>query len=434
MTVTDTTVQVERRAALAAWDPEDVEAWERSGHGIARRNLIASVFSEHIGFSIWTVWSVLVLFLGPDYGFEPAQKFLLTAVPALVGSVLRIPYTLAVSAFGGRRWTIISSLLLLVPTLAAAVVLRPGVEFGTLLLVAALAGVGGGNFASSMANINAFYPQRLKGWALGINAGAGNLGVAAVQLVGLLVLAIAGAQHPTLVLAVYVPFIVAAALLAARTMDDIPVRADVNAMTSLARLPHAWVVSFLYIGTFGSFIGFGFAFGQVLLVQFPEQFTSPLSAAYLTFLGPLIGSVVRPLGGRLADRIGGATVTAWCFAALAVSASLVLFASLTQSLGLFVIGFVALFTVSGAGNGSTFKMIAVVMPDRRRASALMGVAGAIGGLGGVLVNIAFRQSFLTTGSGDSAYAVFIGTYVLMLVVTWAVYLRPRRSGSAAWAS
>ena len=206
---------------------------------------------------------------GPAYGVDPAGKFLLTALPALVGSVLRIPYTLAVAKFGGRNWTVVSALLLLVPCVAAALVLEPGVSYGTLLAVAALAGVGGGNFASSMANINAFYPQRLKGWALGLNAGGGNLGVAAVQLVGLVVLATAGAAHPRLVLAFYIPLIVIAALGAALFMDNLAdARNDKRALRDATRDPHTWVMSFLYIGTFGSFIGFGFAFGQVLQVQF----------------------------------------------------------------------------------------------------------------------------------------------------------------------
>ena len=166
------------------WRPEDVGFWENGGKQVARRNLVFSILSEHIGFSVWTMWSVLVLFLGPKYGFAPEDKFLLTSVPALVGSVLRLPYTFAVAKFGGRTWTVFSALLLLVPLAGMLAVLKPGVSLNTLLLVAALAGVGGGNFASSMANINTFYPDRLKGRALGLNAGGGNLGVAAVQLVG----------------------------------------------------------------------------------------------------------------------------------------------------------------------------------------------------------------------------------------------------------
>jgi MFS transporter, NNP family, nitrate/nitrite transporter len=162
------------------WRAEDGEFWETTGKAVARRNLIYSVFSEHIGFSIWSVWSVLVLFLGPNYGFDPVQKFLLTAAPTLVGALLRLPYTFAVGKFGGRNWTIVAALLLLVPSIMIAIVLQPGVSFNTLLIVSLFAGVGGGNFASSMTNINAFYPARLKGWALGVNAGGGNLGVPAV--------------------------------------------------------------------------------------------------------------------------------------------------------------------------------------------------------------------------------------------------------------
>ncbi|MCW2811530.1 MAG: nitrate/nitrite transporter, partial [Friedmanniella sp.] len=184
------------------WRPENGEFWESTGKVVARRNLIFSVISEHIGFSIWSLWSVLVLFLGKDYGFDPAQKFLLTAMPTLVGALLRIPYTFAVGTFGGRNWTIVGALLLLIPATLIAVVLQPGVSFNTLLVISLFAGVGGGNFASSMTNINAFYPDRLKGWALGVNAGGGNLGVPVVQLVGLLVLATLGATHPRAMVAI----------------------------------------------------------------------------------------------------------------------------------------------------------------------------------------------------------------------------------------
>src|SRR4051812_13393743 len=203
------------------WSPEDSTFWNNGGSRVARRNLYFSIFSEHIGFSVWTLWSVLVLFLGPAYGIDPAGKFLLTTAPAALGSLVRLPYTFAVARFGGRNWTVFSATLLLVPTMLAAVVLEPGVSYGTLLAVACVAGVGGGNFASSMANINAFYPQRLKGWALGVNAGGGNLGVPVVQLVGLLVLATAGAAHPRLVPLVYLPLIVLAALGAALRMDNL---------------------------------------------------------------------------------------------------------------------------------------------------------------------------------------------------------------------
>ncbi|MGY1782518.1 MFS transporter [Geodermatophilus sp. SYSU D01036] len=427
------------------WRPEDPQFWETTGKRVARRNLFFSVFSEHVGFSVWSLWSVVVLFLPePVFGIDPAGKFLLTTLPTALGAAVRLPYTFAVATFGGRNWTIVSAALLLVPTVATAVVLEPGVSYTTLLVVSCLAGVGGGNFASSMANINAFYPDRLKGWALGLNAGGGNLGVPVIQLVGLLVLATAGVEHPRIVLLVYVPLIVVAAVGAALLMDNLTTaRNQPRAMREAAREPHTYVMSFLYIGTFGSFIGFGFAFGQVLQNQFGADFATPLAAASLTWLGPLLGSLVRPLGGSLADRFGGARITFWTFVAMAGGAAVVFTASQVGSLPLFVVGFVLLFVLSGVGNGSTYKMIPAISrtqawqrvaagadpaaADRqalRTSGALIGIAGAVGAVGGVLVNLAFRQSFLTTGSGDAAYLVFIAFYAVCVAVTWAVYLRP----------
>jgi NNP family nitrate/nitrite transporter-like MFS transporter len=355
---------------------------------------------------------------------------------------VRLPYTFAVARFGGRNWTVVSALLLLVPMVAAAFVVKPGVSYGTLLAVAALTGVGGGNFASSMTNINSFYPQRLKGLALGLNAGGGNVGVAAVQIVGLVVLATAGKDHPRVMLGVYLPLIVLAALGAALFMDNIAhVRNEKRAMRDATRDAHTWVLSLLYIGTFGSFIGFGFAFGQVLQNQFAAHFLTagkvdPVKVAYLTFLGPLVGSLIRPVGGWLADRVGGSRTTFWNFLAMAACAGVVLVASEQKSLPLFFVGFVALFVLSGVGNGSTYKMIPAVFrakatarggadehEARRMANAVIGIAGAIGAFGGVLVNVAFRQSFLSSGTGNAAYLGFIAYYVLCAALTWAVYVR-----------
>ncbi|GGP43750.1 nitrite reductase small subunit NirD [Streptomyces abikoensis] len=416
-----------RTRTLTDWRPEEPGFWERTGSRVARRNLLVSVFTEHIGFSVWSMWSVLVLFLGPEYGIDPAGKFTLTAVPTVVGGLLRLPYTYAVARFGGRAWTVLSSLLLLVPTLLMAAVLRPGVSFTTLLLVASVAGVGGGNFASSMANINAFYPARLKGRALGVNAGVGNIGVPAVQLAGLLVLATAGAGHPALLPLAYVPLVVLATLAALRWTDDLPaVRATRPALREIVGDGHTWGISLLYIGTFGSFIGFSFAFGLVLQTQFHDQFDTPVKVAGLTFAGPLLGSLARPYGGALADRLGGARVTLAVFAAMAASSALVLAAARAHWVAVFFAGFIALFVLSGLGNGSTYRMIPAVHGTRAdRATTLIGFAGAVGALGGVLVNVAFRQSFLSTGNGDWAYAGFLVFYGVCAGVTYGVYGRRR---------
>ncbi|MEU3097172.1 nitrate/nitrite transporter [Streptomyces sp. NPDC006967] len=420
---------------IQQWDPEDETFWNRTGERVARRNLLYSVLSEHIGFSVWTMWSVLVLFMGPEYGLTPADKFLLTSMVTLVGAVVRVPYTFAVAVFGGRNWTVISAGLLLVPTVAAFAVMEPGTSFSTFLLVGLLAGIGGGNFASSMTNINAFFPLRKKGWALGLNAGGGNIGVPVIQIAALAIIGASGG--PRVLLGLYIPLIVVAAVLAARYMDNLAtVRNDTGAAKDAARDPHTWIMSFLYIGTFGSFIGYSFAFGQVLQSQFGR---TPLQAAYVTFIGPLLGSLIRPVGGWLADRYGGSRITLWNFVAMGAATAVLIAASMQRSLALFTVAFVVLFVLTGLGNGSTYKMIPGIFQakalarglggeeaaayGRRLSGAAMGLIGAVGALGGVGINLAFRQSFLSYGSGTGAFVAFLACYAVCFAVTWAVYLR-----------
>jgi NNP family nitrate/nitrite transporter-like MFS transporter len=423
------------------WNPEDEGFWTRTGAKIANRNLWFSILSEHIGFSIWTMWSVLVLFMGPEYHIDAAGKFLLVSIPTLVGSILRLPYTFAVARFGGRNWTIVSAALLLIPTILAAIVMHPGTSFATFLVVAAIGGLGGGNFASSMTNINAYFPESRKGWALGLNAGGGNIGVPVIQLIGLLIIATAGTGAPRILLGVYIPLIVIAAVCAATWMDNLSsVRNDTGAFSEAVKHNQTWLMAFLYIGTFGSFIGYSFAFGLVLQNQFGR---TPLQAAAVTFIGPLLGSLIRPVGGRLADRIGGAKVTFWNFIAMAVALAIIIWASAIDSLGVFTAGFVLLFMLTGIGNGSTYKMIpaifrgeakvaiaggaeerAALARARRLSGATIGIVGAVGALGGLFINLAFRQAFMTAKTGDPAYWSFLAFYVVCAAVTFAYYLRP----------
>ncbi|KOT33972.1 major facilitator transporter [Streptomyces caelestis] len=440
-----------QRTWLTGWDPEDEDAWRRGGRRVAHRNLTLSVLSEHIGFSVWTLWSVLVLFMTPETGlvFAPGEKFLLVATPTIAGALLRLPYSYAVTRFGGRDWTVFATLILLVPAgLALYFVRQPGTPLWVFLLIGALGGVGGGTFASSMTNITAFFPQRHQGWALGLNAGGGNLGVAAVQLIGLAVIHTTGYGHPEYVAAVYLPLIVVVAVLAARLMDNVDaVRTAPKVQREAARCSDTWWISLLYIGTFGSFIGFGFAFGLVLQYEFG---TSPVQAMGYTFLGPLLGSLSRPLGGRLADRLGGARVTLWNFLGMATGTTLLVVASLTGSFGLFVGGFTALFVLGGLGNGSTYKMIPGAFARRaevavtggadaaqafararRLSGAAIAVAGAVGALGGAAINVAFTVSYADgSGSGTPAFLSFLAYYGVCVLIIRFVYLRrevPRAS-------
>ncbi|MCK0177239.1 NarK/NasA family nitrate transporter [Mycolicibacterium sp. F2034L] len=441
---------------ITDWDPEDVVAWEAGNKFIARRNLIWSVAAEHIGFSVWSIWSVMVLFMPESvYGFSAGDKFLLGATATLVGACLRIPYTLATARFGGRNWTVFSAFVLLIPTVGTMLLLaNPGLPLWPYLLCAALAGFGGGNFASSMTNINAFYPQRLKGWALGLNAGGGNIGVPMVQLVGLLVIAVAGNRQPYWVCAVYLVALAVAGIGAALYMDNLEQhRIDSSAMKDILRVKDTWVISLLYIGTFGSFIGFAFAFGQVLQINFAAggqtAAEASLHAAQIAFIGPLLGSLSRVYGGKLADRIGGGRVTLAVFAGMILAAGILVTvstlddasagAATTATMTGYVIGFIALFLLSGIGNGSVYKMIPSIFEARSRSlavseadrvawsramsGALIGFAGAVGALGGVGINLALRQSYLSSGSATAAFWAFAAFYVLASIVTWHRYVR-----------
>ncbi|HZU45652.1 MAG TPA: nitrate/nitrite transporter [Mycobacterium sp.] len=445
-----------RSHLITDWDPEDRVAWEAGNKKIARRNLIWSVVAEHLGFSIWSIWSVMVLFMPQAvYGFSAADKFLLGATATLVGACLRIPYTLATATFGGRNWTTFSAFALLIPTLGTLWLLaHPGLPLWMYLVCAALAGFGGGNFASSMTNINAFYPQRLKGWALGINAGGGNIGVPMIQLVGLLVIAVAGNRSPYWVCAVYLVLLAIAGIGAALFMDNLQQhKIDVTAMRDILSERDTWIVAMLYIGTFGSFIGFSFAFGQILQINFiaggQTAAQAALHSAQIAFIGPLLGSISRVYGGRLADRIGGGRITLVTFSGMILAASLLITvstiddhragpATVTTMVG-YVVGFVALFVLSGIGNGSVYKMIPSIFEARSRSlalsehdrqqwsramsGALIGFAGAIGALGGVGINLALRQSYLTSGSATAAFWVFVVCYIGAAALTWLRYVR-----------
>jgi NNP family nitrate/nitrite transporter-like MFS transporter len=485
------------------WDPEDERFWEATGRRIARKNLALSIFAEHFGFSIWVLWTIVVINLGNvGISLSLAEAFWLTAVPNLIGAALRIPYTFAVPCFGGRAWTTVSASMLLLPALLVAIVVPSGwlaaqehaTQLWILLACAATAGVGGGNFSSSMANISFFYPEGRKGLALGLNAAGGNLGVAVTQLliplviiVGVPAAAVKLPEHEVhLAYAglVWLPFIVAAALGAWRYMDSLTqARSDGRAYALALKQPQTWVMSLLYIGTFGSFIGYSFALPLVIKNTFPEFLAGhPFIATYLAglaFVGALVGSVARPLGGWLSDRIGGAKVTLAVFLGMGVLTLSAIVGVRQHSFRLFFSSFMAIFLLAGMGNGSTYRMIPSIfgalgrraveeqgadptetaLSFKRQAAAVIGIAGAIGAFGGFLIQVVLRQASLGVSAlvraaespaerlaiaqahadwSISALWVFLAAYVVFAGMTWFCYLRRsvavERISSLAYAS
>jgi NNP family nitrate/nitrite transporter-like MFS transporter len=314
-----------------------------------------------------------------------------------------------------------------------------------MALAAASAGLGGGNFASSMANISYFFPEKERGFAWGLNAAGGNIGVSTVQLlvpivVGMALIPGAGAGlHLENAGLIWLPLIALSVAGAWFGMENLSsARANVADQVVVARRAHTWILSFLYIGTFGSFVGFSAALPLLLKTQFPEMTTN------LAFLGALVGSVARPLGGKLADRLGGARLTFAAFLGMSIVGIGLLWAIQNHDIFWFLAAFLGLFLATGNGNGSTFRMIPSIFRElhlkhasgpeaeakalaraKRETAAVIGLASAIGALGGYFIPRQFGASIKATGGPGLAVTYFVGFYVLCLAVTWFCYLRNR---------
>jgi NNP family nitrate/nitrite transporter-like MFS transporter len=454
-----------QRQRIAEWNPEDAASWSAGNSRIARRNLIWQVVTVHIAFSIFYLWSVMVLFMPREvYGFSTGDKLLIAATASLVGALARIPYAVAGARFGGRNWAVLSSLVLLIPTAGTMWLLaHPGLPLWPYLVCAALTGLGGGSYTSSMANAEGFYPQRLKGLALGLTGGLANLGSAAVQIVGLVVLATAGHEAPYLVCSFYLVLLAIGGLGAALFMDNLHYRIDMSHFKAALKVPDSWGIAVLYLCASGSFLGFAFAFGEVLehnfIISGQSHGQAALHAAQVAFIGPLLGSLARVVGGHLSDRFGGGRVTVLVFGASILAGGLLVAVSthddltrgpggpvtLATTVG-YVVGFIALFVFCGAAKGAVYKLIPTMFELRSRAldvsdaerrhwarvmsGTLIGFAGAFGALGGVGISLVLRQSYDSTGTETPAFWIFFICYIAATVLAWARYVRPQRAGGS----
>jgi NNP family nitrate/nitrite transporter-like MFS transporter len=341
--------------------------------------------------------------------------------------------------------------LLIPTTLVALLVARPTTPFWLMAIAAATAGLGGGNFASSMANISFFFPDSEKGYALGLNAAGGNIGVSTVQLLIPIVLGLpvfnlflarplgAGQIYLQNAGLFWLPLIAIAVVGAALYMNNlVNARSTFRDQTVIVRRKDTWVMAWLYVGTFGSFIGYSAAFPLLLKTQFPEM------AMNLAFLEPLVGSIARPLGGKLADRIGGARVTLANFVAMGLATAGVIHFVLQRSFVGFLAIFLVLFVTTGVGNGSTFRMIPVIFrrhhlrdarhagpggearaleTARRESAAVLGFTSAIGACGGYLIPRSFGASIHATGNAETALMGFLTFYLTCIAMTWWFYAR-----------
>lgn len=449
---------------LNQWEPENERFWKASGEQVASRNLWISIPALMLAFIVWSLWSVVVVNLDKSgFHFTKNELFWLTALPALSGATLRIFYSFLVPIFGGRRFTAISTASLLIPAVGMGFALSdPSTSYTTLLVLALLCGLGGANFSSSMANISFFFPKARKGFATGMNAGIGNLGVSVVQFVTPIVISTAvfsgllgsgqtfvdkGVEHSIWLQNagfVWVPLIVVSSLAAWYGMNDIAdAKASLREQAVIFRRAHNWLMCILYVGTFGSFIGFSAGLALLTKAEFPS-----INPTAYAFLGPLAGALTRPLGGWISDRLGGARVTLWTFIAM-IAAVFGVIAFLPQggvggNFAGFLAMFVALFALTGIGNGSTFRMIPVIFQTQhqraaegkgtaaqqcalseanKESAAVLGFAGAMGAYGGFFIPKGFGTAIAATGSPVAALQAFIGFYVICTLVTWFFYAR-----------
>ncbi|NOZ55017.1 MAG: MFS transporter [Gammaproteobacteria bacterium] len=451
-----------RRVWLSNWRPEDDEFWKTTGRAIANRNLWLSMPALLLSFAVWVVWSVVVVEL-PKAGFQfsTSELFWLAALPGLSGALLRMLYSFMVPIFGGRNWAVFSTASLLLPTLwMSLAVQNPETHYAIFVVIALLCGVGGGNFSSSMANISFFFPKRMQGAALGLNAGVGNLGVAVAQAVVPMViyggaLFVLGGESQTVIEAgvekpiwlqnagyIWVPFILLSTFAAWFGMNNIRnVQASFSEQTSVFTRKHAWLGSWLYTGTFGSFIGFAVGLPMLLATQFPDS-----GLLKYAFVGPLLGALVRPLGGWLSDRMGGVSLTFWSFAVMAIAMFGVLLClpdnGNAGNASVFYMLFLLLFLMAGVGNGSVFHMIPNIFhtihqrwsagQDEARkmlakhqaeteSAVALGFSASIAALGGFFIPIALAISTSLNGNPYAAMVVFGVFYLSCMWVAWGWY-------------
>lgn len=447
---------------LKEWKPENDAFWNNKGKAIARRNLVISVACLLLAFCVWMLFSAIAVNLNKvGFKFTTDQLFLLTALPSLSGAILRVPYSFMVPVFGGRYWTVLSTVILIIPCVWLGFAIQnPATPFEVFMIIALLCGFAGANFASSMGNISFFFPKARQGSALGINGGMGNLGVSVMQMVAPLVitlpmfvfLGVHGVQQEdgsSLWLAnaawIWAPLLLIATVAAWFGMNDIASsKASIRSQLPVLKRAHLWILSLLYLATFGSFIGFSAGFAMLAKTQFPE-----VNILKLAFFGPFIGALARSAGGMISDRFGGVRVTLINFIFMALFSALLFLTLPGSGSGNFVAFyavFMGLFLTAGLGSGSTFQMIAVIFrritiyrvklkggteQQAQQAAvtdtaAALGFISAIGAVGGFFIPKAFGSSLALTGSPVGAMKVFLVFYVVCVLLTWLVYGRPQR--------
>ena len=433
------------RTWLDKWVPEDAGFWEATGKRLAWRTLIITTLNLTMAFVVWFVVSALVVRL-PNVGFKlsPTELFWLIAMPGLAAGILRTLHTFLIPIYGTRHVVTVSTLTLLIPfTGWFYAVQHPEIPYWVLLVFAFLAGLGGGNFSSFMPSTSLFFPKRLVGTALAIQAGVGNFGVSVVQfvtpwIISFGVFGILGGgpqvftpaegnpkpiwlQNATLI---YVPFLLLFIPAAWIGLKSVPVRANFREQLDIFGNKNTWMMTSLYLMTFGTFSGFSATFPMLIKQVYGVLPGGPDPLTY-AFFGPLVGSMARVLAGPISDRFGGAIVTHFAGIGLLACTIGVVFYTQPSSMAefpVFVGLMLAVFFFSGVGNASTFKQMPTIF-EPRQASGVIGFAAAMAAFGPFLWGSLIGVSFSATGSVNAFLCGLIVFYMINILINWWYYAR-----------
>jgi NNP family nitrate/nitrite transporter-like MFS transporter len=444
-TIVETTAAPARKGRwLARWEPENEAFWSAEGKGLAWRTLGITTANLIMAFIVWFLVSALVVRL-PAIGFKftTTQLFWLAAMPGLAGGTLRVVHTFLVPLYGTRNVVVFSTLSLLIPAVGLFfAVQNPTTPYWVLMALAFAAGLGGGNFSSFMPSTSLFFPKRLQGTALAIQAGIGNFGVSVVQFVTPWIIgfalfgAVAGdsqvftapaGQKPVWIqnaALIYVPFIVVFALAGWFMLKSIPVRANFREQLDIFKAKHAFFMTTLYIMTFGSFAGFAATFPLLIKTLYGHFPGAPDPLAY-AFLGPLVGSVARVIAGPVSDRFGGAKVTHWAGIGMVICVIGATFFMAPKSVGefwYFLAFMLGLFTFTGIGNASTFKQMPMLFPPRQ-AGGVIGWTGAMAAYGPFAAGVMMGLSLQLFGTPVAFFYWAAIFYAANIAINWALYAR-----------
>jgi NNP family nitrate/nitrite transporter-like MFS transporter len=438
---------------IERWDPENIRFWESEGSRIAWRTLWVTTITLTLSFATWFMVSAIVTKLpGIGFKFSTQELFWLAAMPGLAGGTLRILHTFLLPIYGTRHVVTVATFIKLLPCIGLGLaVMDPGTPFWVFMVLAFTAGFGGGDFSSFMPSTNLFFPKRLKGTALGIQAGIGNFGVSLAQFMTPVMLGIAtyGAAevftkvHPKTkeILGTseihlqsaafwYIPLLLVMTIVCWWFLRSVPVKASFREQLDIFRNKHTWFCTITYMMTFGTFSGLSAAFPMMiksLYGNFPDA-PEPLKYA---FYGPLIGSASRVLFGFVSDKTGGGVLTTITGIGLMLGSILMISLGLvaptsTEQFPMFVTIMLGMFFFAGIGNAATFRQYPIIFAEnQRQAAGVIGWTAAIAAYGPFIFSSLIGTIIGATGAATSFY---FGLIVFLVIATWINWWYYHRNG------